>query len=66
MALVHLPAWHGPAEAPCRNDSEKIGNISYKTEQHLKLEFRKLGRDASGTTLAAVVEPTYTGWKDKR
>ena len=34
----------------------KIGNVSYETEQHLKHEFRKLGRDASGPMLAAAVE----------
>ena len=35
---------------------QKIGNVSYETEQHLKHEFRKLGRDASGTMLAAAVD----------
>ena len=35
---------------------QKIGNVSYETEQHLKHEFRKLGRDASATTLAKAVE----------
>ena len=34
----------------------KIGNVSYETEQHLKHEFRRLGRDAAGPTLARVVE----------
>jgi hypothetical protein len=34
----------------------KIGNVSYETEQHLKHEFRKLGRNASGPMLAAAVE----------
>jgi hypothetical protein len=34
----------------------KIGNVSYETEQHLKHEFRKLGRDASGPMLAAAVD----------
>jgi hypothetical protein len=33
-----------------------IGNVSYETEQHLKHEFRKLGRDAAANTLAAAVE----------
>ena len=31
-------------------------NVSSETEQHLKHEFRKLGRDASPTLLAAAVE----------
>jgi hypothetical protein len=35
---------------------QRIGNVSSETEQHLKHEFRKLGRDASGSTLAAAVE----------
>jgi hypothetical protein len=35
---------------------QKIGNVSSETEQHLKHEFRKFGRDASSTTLAAAVE----------
>lgn len=35
---------------------QRVGNVSSETEQHLKHEFRKLGRDASGTTLAAAVE----------
>jgi hypothetical protein len=35
---------------------QRIGNVSSETEQHLKHEFRKLGRDASGATLAVVVE----------
>jgi len=35
---------------------QKIGNVSSETEQHLKHEFRKLGRDASPTLLAAAVE----------
>jgi len=35
---------------------QRIGNVSSETEQHLKHEFRKLGRDASGPTLATTVE----------
>jgi hypothetical protein len=35
---------------------QRIGNVSSATEQHLKHEFRKLGRDSSGPTLAAAVE----------
>jgi hypothetical protein len=35
---------------------QRIGNVSSETEQHLKHEFRKLGRDASAPTLAAAVE----------
>ena len=35
---------------------QRIRNVSYETEQHLKHEFRKLGRDASGPRLAAAVE----------
>ena len=31
------------------------GNVSGETEQHLKHEFRKLGRDASDLILAAAV-----------
>jgi hypothetical protein len=34
----------------------RIGKVSSETEQHLKHEFRKLGRDASGPTLAVAVE----------
>ncbi len=34
---------------------QRIGNVSAETEQHLKHEFRKLGRDASTTLLAAAV-----------
>ena len=32
------------------------GNVSSETEQHLKHEFRTLGRDASESNLAAAVE----------
>jgi len=35
---------------------QRIGNVSSETEQHLKHEFRKLGRDASGPSLAAAVD----------
>jgi hypothetical protein len=35
---------------------QKIGNVSSETEQHLKHEFRGLGRNASGPMLAAAVE----------
>ena len=35
---------------------QKIGNVSSETEQHLKHEFRKLGKDASNTMLARAVE----------
>jgi hypothetical protein len=36
---------------------QRIGNVSYETEQHLKHEFRKLGGpDASHTVLATAVE----------
>jgi hypothetical protein len=31
------------------------GNVSGETEQHLKHEFRKLGRDASVRTLSAAI-----------
>jgi hypothetical protein len=34
---------------------QRIGNVSSETEQHLKHEFRRLGRDASTTILAAAV-----------
>jgi transcription initiation factor TFIIIB Brf1 subunit/transcription initiation factor TFIIB len=34
---------------------QRIGNVSSETEQHLKHEFRTLGRDASDTVLAAAV-----------
>lgn len=33
---------------------QRIGNVSSETEQHLKHEFRKLGRDASNTMLATI------------
>ena len=33
----------------------RSGNVSSETEQHLKHEFRTLGRDASESTLAAAV-----------
>ena len=33
----------------------RSGNVSSETEQHLKHEFRTLGRDASASTLAAAV-----------
>ena len=33
----------------------RIGNVSSETEQHLKHEFRTLGRDASDSALAAAV-----------
>ena len=33
----------------------RSGNVSSETEQHLKHEFRKLGRDASEPTLAAAI-----------
>jgi hypothetical protein len=32
------------------------GNVSSETDQHIKHEFRKLGRDAPASTLAAAVE----------
>jgi hypothetical protein len=35
---------------------QKNGNVSLATEQHLKHEFRKLGRDPSNTMLATAVE----------
>jgi hypothetical protein len=35
---------------------QRIGNVSSETEQHLKHEFRMLGRNASNTRLAAAVE----------
>jgi ribosome-associated translation inhibitor RaiA len=35
---------------------QKAGNVSAETEQHLKHEFRKLGKEASSTILAAAVE----------
>ena len=35
---------------------QKLGNVSSETEQHLKHEFRKLGRDASKTMLTEAVE----------
>jgi hypothetical protein len=35
---------------------QRIGNVSSETEQHLKREFRRLGRDASAPTLVAAVE----------
>lgn len=35
---------------------QRLGNVSSETEQHLKHEFRKLGRNASGPTLAAAVD----------
>jgi hypothetical protein len=35
---------------------QRIGNVSSETEQHLKHEFRKLGKDASNTILTAAVE----------
>ena len=35
---------------------QKIGNASSETEQHLKHEFRRLGRDAPSPILAAAVE----------
>ena len=34
---------------------QRIGNVSSETEQHLKHEFRRLGRDASDASLAAAV-----------
>lgn len=34
---------------------QRIGNVSSETEQHLKHEFRKLGKDASNTMLAVAV-----------
>ena len=33
----------------------RSGNVSSETEQHLKHEFRKLGRDASGSILWAAI-----------
>ena len=33
----------------------RMGNVSSETEQHLKHEFRTLGRDASESVLAAAV-----------
>jgi hypothetical protein len=35
---------------------QRIGNVSSETEQHLKHEFRKLGRDASNSVLAGAVD----------
>jgi hypothetical protein len=34
----------------------RIGNISSETEQHLKHEFRKLGRGATDAALATAIE----------
>jgi hypothetical protein len=36
-------------------DEQKKGNVSSETEQHLKHEFRGLGRDATGLMLATAV-----------
>jgi DNA invertase Pin-like site-specific DNA recombinase len=33
----------------------RSGNVSSETEQHLRHEFRKLGRDASDLTLTAAI-----------
>ena len=33
----------------------RSGNVSSETEQHLKHEFRKLGRDACDSTLTATI-----------
>jgi hypothetical protein len=33
----------------------RIGNVSSETEQHLKHEFRTLGREASDAALAAAI-----------
>ena len=35
---------------------QRLGNVSSETEQHLKHEFRKLGRNVSNTVLATAVE----------
>ena len=35
---------------------QRSGNVSTETEQHLKHEFRRLGKDASCPALAAAVE----------
>ena len=35
---------------------QRIGNVSSETEQHLKHEFRKLGRDASNMILGVAVD----------
>jgi hypothetical protein len=37
-------------------DEQRKGNVSSETEQHLKHEFRKLGRDAPNDTLAGAVD----------
>jgi hypothetical protein len=36
-------------------EEQQCGNVSCGTEQHLKHEFRKLGRDASDTILASAI-----------
>jgi hypothetical protein len=36
-------------------DERRSGNISSETEQHLKHEFRELGRDATDVILAAAI-----------
>jgi hypothetical protein len=36
-------------------DERRSGNISSETEQHLKHEFRKLGRDATDVILATAI-----------
>jgi hypothetical protein len=36
-------------------NERRAGNISSETEQHLKHEFRKLGRGATDATLAAAI-----------
>jgi hypothetical protein len=41
-------AWH--------QAEQRIGNVSAETEQHLKPEFRKLGKDAPDMMLAAGVD----------
>jgi len=40
---------------------QRLGNVSSETEQHLKHEFRRPGRDASSPTLAAAVEAANKG-----
>jgi hypothetical protein len=37
-------------------EERRIGNVSGETEQHLKHEFRGLGRDASVRTLATAID----------
>ena len=51
-----VTGWAQPGSSSSNsNGNDELGIVSSETEQHLKHEFRTLGRDASDSALVAAV-----------